>query len=530
MAEEAVIFPSQSLFMVDRSWQRRKRVKKDIHSHELVLQPSRVPEVTIKVAQTPVGAGSTSVHKSQAKGNAKESGQIQFMTYKPKERTSKQNARSKKVRHTGPAGEQTPDSDATAPIPPTTSVETRKNVLLPTQLTLPGTATALYTVIDPEVSSFQEYMSYYPTRLAASMYPISRALRLAYNPVETIWLPAVVTDEVSLHTILFSCAAHYSFGSGHQTFRDSHLLMKVILNRLNRRLRDGKYTDLTIGAVSCLALYENHLGNHQKWRMHASGMYEMIRARGGFEAVRDVLHMKIYRSDTVGAVDTLSHPHFPRPTRTRKSLHSIMALDSVSPPIPPAILNLDLTPTALNALTELSYLCHALSSAAETLVPVDPLAFDEDVTCIQHDLLRSQGPKQRVAERVCVIAALIFVQTLIREVPFTRLSSSLISRELKTACRAVEPKLLPDELVFWVLFMGGLVSVDSDEYHWFRARLMQFQRGHHDYLTWDKAKCQLRKVFWIDILQEEYGLNLWQSINAPLLPPSGPITALTDMD
>ncbi|KIW31663.1 uncharacterized protein PV07_03275 [Cladophialophora immunda] len=535
MAEEAVIFPSQPLFMVDRGWQRRKKkAKNDALFQELDLQTSRVPEVTIRVANGQAKTRSKSppqarLGDTQAKVNPRESGQIQFMAYKPSERKQRQPAKSKKTDQIKRTEKQVADTKVKLHIPPTELAEARKDVSFLKQ-TLPGTATALYTVIDPEVSSFQKFMTYYPTRLAASMYPISRKVRLTYNPIETIWLPAVVTDEVSLHTILFSCATHFFVGSGHQTFKDSHLLMKVILNRLNRRIHDGKYSDLTIGAVSCLALNENHMGNHQKWEMHAAGMSEMVRARGGFGAVRDVLHMKIYRADTIGAVDTLSHPHFPRPVRKTQSLYSAMVLQSDLTPIDPPMLDPDLTLPVSNALAELTYLCHVLNHAADMQTPIDPLAFDEDVTCIQHDLLRSQNPKQGFVERVCVIAALIFIQTLTREVPFTRRCSGHLSRELKMACLAVEPEALSEELMFWVLFMGGLVSIETDQYIWFRARLVHSPSLRHGVFTWENVKCQLRKVFWIDSLQEDYGLGLWRSIDTSLHLPGDPITAWTDMD
>ncbi|KIX94938.1 uncharacterized protein Z520_09248 [Fonsecaea multimorphosa CBS 102226] len=404
MFEEAVIFPSQPLFMVDRSWQRRKKVKNDAFSQEIDLQSSRVPEVTIKVANGPAEMRQASPPRAkdterQAKAHAKEPNQVQFRAYNPSAGKQRHHGKSKKHEKQKEVVRETTDADNQSSIPSTKSVVARKDIFFP-KWALPGTATALYAMIDPEVSSFQEFVSYYPTRLAASMYPISRKVRLTYNPIETIWLPVVVTDQVSLHATLFSCAMHFFRMSGHQSFKDSDLMMKVILNRLNRRLHDGTYSDLTISAVSCLALNENYLGNHQSWAMHAAGMSEMVRARGGFGAVKDVLHMKIYRPDTIGAVDTLSHPHFPRPVKTTESLYSAVVLNSGLTPTKLPILDLDLTPTVSNALTELAHLCHALSHAADEQIPVDPLAFDEDVTCIQHDLLRSQNSQQGVVERV----------------------------------------------------------------------------------------------------------------------------------
>lgn len=290
--------------------------------------------------------------------------------------------------------------------------------------------------------------------------------------------------------------------------------MKVILNGLNRRMKERKYSDLTIGSVSCLATCENHLGNHNKWRMHAVGMSEMVRERGGFEKVQDLLHMKIYKADTVGAVDTLSHPHFPRPTRRTESLYTTLALDPPSPPIKALLVDLGLTPTVLDALVELSRLCHALNRAAESQTPIDPMAMDEDMTCIQHDLLRSLKPEQNSAERICVITSLIFIQTLTREVPFTRLCSSHLSEQLKGTFPTINVGKAPARLIFWMLFMGGLVSSDTAEKYWFRTRLLEFQRLRGDLTTWESVRAQLQKVFWVDSLHEGIGLQLWEDVDS----------------
>ena len=347
------------------------------------------------------------------------------------------------------------------------------------------------------------------------MYPISKSVPLTYNPVETIWFPAVVTDEVSLHTILFSCAMHYFLGSGHLIFRDSDLLMKVILDRLNRRLQNGNYSDLTIGAISCMALCENHLGNHEKSRMHAAGMSDMIRARGGFKAVKDVLHMKIYRADTIAAVDTLSHPHLPRPTRTTASVYAAMAPDIPPTSIKPVIAGLGFSSTVSEALMELSHLCCVLNYAADKRFLVDPLAFDEDVICIQHDLLRSLNPAQNKVEKLCVLTALIFIQTLTREVPFSRLCASHISRELKTSLPAVNTATAPARLIFWMLFMGGLVSTETNEKRWFRTRLKDFQILRNDLFSWESMRAQLQQIFWVNSVQDPLGINLWNDVNSP---------------
>lgn len=88
---------------------------------------------------------------------------------------------------------------------------------------------------------------------------MSKYLNFKYNTLGKFWLPAAVNDDVLLHTILFSSALHLHSASRNHDFKGSRQLMKVILDRLNRRMRDGELSDATIGAVSCLASCEVHL-------------------------------------------------------------------------------------------------------------------------------------------------------------------------------------------------------------------------------------------------------------------------------
>ena len=95
-----------------------------------------------------------------------------------------------------------------------------------------------------------------PTLLADAIYPMSRHLNFEYNALAKIWLPAAIKDELLLHTILFSSALHFRSVAANDELKDAGLLMKVVLDRLNRRLYTKTLSDATIGAVSCLAMCE----------------------------------------------------------------------------------------------------------------------------------------------------------------------------------------------------------------------------------------------------------------------------------
>ena len=154
-----MIFPDQPLFMVDRGWQRsKKRAGKNSsqtsYEGELDLQPSRVPEVTITVAKGPAGSKSVSPpdsKKDQAptRGKPKRSAPVQFMNYEPLKSKRKQQQRSQQH-----LPKKTPFKA------PLLQPEDISQDLFVFKQSLPGTATALYSVIDPEVSSFQTFVSY----------------------------------------------------------------------------------------------------------------------------------------------------------------------------------------------------------------------------------------------------------------------------------------------------------------------------------------------------------------------------------
>lgn len=91
--------------------------------------------------------------------------------------------------------------------------------------------------------------------MAHSLYPLES--RLVFNPIKQAWLPLAFTDELLLHTVLFTSVVHLSVVSGCRGVEESDNLMEPIFRQLSQRLQDKtKPSDATIGAVSCLAMVE----------------------------------------------------------------------------------------------------------------------------------------------------------------------------------------------------------------------------------------------------------------------------------
>lgn len=259
-----------------------------------------------------------------------------------------------------------------------------------------------------------------------------------------------------------------------------------------------------------MALCENVLGNHNKWSMHTTGMSEMIRVRGGLSSIRGPLQMKIYRASIMGAVDTLSQPCLPRLTRTTQPLYHVVGMG-----MPDLILrdSLDWTafgPQLIGVLLDLSFLTQALNYTVENQVTLDHRAYEEDIFCIAYDLL-SLPPLNGIA-RSCQLAALVFVQMVLTDRPLVKESSTLISQELRESLRDVSAEGVPTALFFWVHFLGGLISFQSNDRRWYRNRLSRLVR-HSNMVNWKAAKSILQQIMWIECLQDPYGQKLWNEIN-----------------
>ncbi|KAK6383106.1 hypothetical protein LTS17_003776 [Exophiala oligosperma] len=379
-----------------------------------------------------------------------------------------------------------------------------------------GSASPLYSFIDPEVSDFQEFISYYPTRLASALLPISKYASVSSNAIKEIWLPAAINDEVFLHVILLSSAMHYISTMNCQDVGDSKVLLKVIFDRLNRRLQTGNYSDTTIGAVSCLALCDNSEGNHTQWAMHAAGMSEMIRNRGGIASIPPEKRLKLYRGEVIGAVDTLSMPRLPRPPRSTESLYKAIKmtfpLDAI---LLSALVESDLTPNMFDLLIDLSLFAQTLNYAAKTGVIIDSTAYEEDITCMQYDLLTFDMTGATIVDSACRLAALAFGKSIMQETPFARTASMEISRQLQNILTTLRTECTRSDLLFWVQVMGALVSSQTDEKDWFRAHLRAFVGQRVDLVTWTNAKVLLEALFWVDCLFDVQGERLWLEVFGP---------------
>jgi hypothetical protein len=164
MMGETIIFPSQPLFMVDRGWQRHcKKGSKNGRSQK--MQGTRVPEISITVLHNRQAAEGSSIeaanHHKPASEKSKGPAQPQFVNHEATKRD-----KTHLPEHPAPAprkgrrlvGKQRPlqeSSLSSRRMPPRAGLSSQALNKVVT-----GTTSALYPVIDPEVSHFQDLLNY----------------------------------------------------------------------------------------------------------------------------------------------------------------------------------------------------------------------------------------------------------------------------------------------------------------------------------------------------------------------------------
>ena len=161
MAEEAVIFPSQPLFMVDRSWQRRGRKVSPTKDTE---NSSRVPEVTITVlnggnksrkeqSRLPISDPSSNPQPKNVK--------VQFMNYQPNERR-RPRIKNPNVAAKGRDGVEQPRKrrqNQNSAVQYADPAEPSEHLSILSRA-VPKSNSAVYAVIDSEVTAFERFLMY----------------------------------------------------------------------------------------------------------------------------------------------------------------------------------------------------------------------------------------------------------------------------------------------------------------------------------------------------------------------------------
>ena len=156
---------------------------------------------------------------------------------------------------------------------------------------------------------------------------------------------------------------------------------------------------------------------------------------------------------------------------------------------------------------------------------MDPTSFIEDWYSIEYQLLLS-GPKEDASDGDFIhanddlgeafrLAALIYMKEILREFLLSTIGSRILVSKLKVSLDSVlESVVTPtsSSLILWLLFMGGVASVQHCLDHtFFIAHLVRLRRELELY-EWEDVKERLEHVLWIGRVLDNAGEDLWEEV------------------
>ena len=156
---------------------------------------------------------------------------------------------------------------------------------------------------------------------------------------------------------------------------------------------------------------------------------------------------------------------------------------------------------------------------------LDPKSFIEDWYSIEYQLLLS-GPKEDISDGDLIhenddlgeafrLAALIYMKEILREFIYSTIGSRILVSKLKTSLdNVLKAEVTPTSSSFflWLLFMGGVASLQNCLDHTFFITHLVRLRRELELYEWEDVKERLEHVLWIGMVLDKAGEDLWEEV------------------
>lgn len=282
--------------------------------------------------------------------------------------------------------------------------------------------------------------------------------------------------------------------------------MSTFLSQLNARIAEKTLTDGTIATISCLVLIEHDSCHYGVARLHAAGLAETIRIRGGLMTIQRERRAKLVRADIVRAVDALEHPLL-----TKLSIESSFQLEFNAELIANAAAIvarfqcLGVSPALLSTIWSISMLCQNLDLSWKKGDLLDPVSFYENTFRCCHDLLLFDS--QTASDELVRIMLLSFMLPLYRQSPSINDKSSRLKGRLDSYLDTLKVVKIDHELKLWMLFVGYMASNNPIQHLHLRPRLREQLKildiAPQD--AWTQVRTHLQRCLWTEAIHDRFG-------------------------
>ncbi|KAL2841027.1 hypothetical protein BJY01DRAFT_217937 [Aspergillus pseudoustus] len=371
----------------------------------------------------------------------------------------------------------------------------------------------------PMTDAMNMYFHHYRVCVVSSAFPLDGA------QMSILWSHNAVVSPGLLQTFLFLAAAHKSAlesGNGvslqvaQRSFRDAIQFRVNAIRTLNDLLQHPvtAAADSTIMLVGSIMAFEGLNAEFEALEAHMKGLAALIDLRTGLDTLSHLALEKIYYSDVINAALRNTRPRFPMLPKFRSGIlqearmfHLAAASDYASD-----------TPACLSSLgtrfstaawaseldPSMKYtigVCRRLLLHIEIAnrFPNVVMPTDNDLYLLfQHHLVSLDYPPHptdlnepiRQTVLICLYVRVMHLQSF----PIMHHMTNALRDTL--FCRLPYFKSAAPDLLFWILFIGGIASHGYPPHPWFVAHLrdMAAQLGLEQ---WDNAQHVLAGFFYM---------------------------------
>ncbi|KAF7182374.1 hypothetical protein CNMCM7691_001854 [Aspergillus felis] len=378
--------------------------------------------------------------------------------------------------------------------------------------------------------SMNLYFHHFRIHTIASCYPLDSTRMSIW------WWQRAISQPALLQALLFLTAGHHATLESNngvastaieKSIKDSLRLRGNTLKTLNDILQDPvkAVAESTTLIVASLVAIEAVDANFEAVHAHMKGLKRLIHLLGGLDALDHMTLSKIYQCDVKSAALQNSRPTFRLSARWRSEilqestlfrstehLHVSTSLEKLgsrffaAPWYPPLD---DTLKTFVQVLRRLIIYFETAQQQPSIVLPTDNDLF----LVFEHQLLSTvYKTGTTLLQEPLRLSLLIYLNLRIwhfQAFPFMQFMVEALRRSLVPAYGHAQ-STAPD-LLFWILFIGGMASQGYKCHPWFVSWLTETAR-RLDLVEWEKARETLGGFFYTDQPGERGAENLWNEV------------------
>ncbi|TFB07256.1 hypothetical protein CCMA1212_001244 [Trichoderma ghanense] len=328
-------------------------------------------------------------------------------------------------------------------------------------------------------------------------------------PCSLDWFPRMMQDEAWRCIILSLSASTLATLTGSSSnYVDAHTLLDEALRQLKSRVASGALpSDQTLGAISCLSMWSNEQGNLDKAWVHAKGLAELVKLRGGFSKISDGMRSKIYRGVFDIAVNSDKPPLLDDGLRGFPN-SEVVSEDGLDPS------ECRISPRLSSMFEDVVQFSSTIDDAMTQNVKLDTNYLYELVFGLYNRLLSCQSDSMSGCDNSLRICLILYIKSIVSHDSLDTTSTHLV-KKLQASIQDCLDSHPSSPLARWKLFIGGMAATGgTSEKQWFLQHLAEAlaENETEGEDGWESLQAELGSIVWSRPINEAAGHKLWLQI------------------